>query len=250
MQCEYQTKDELIAELERLKTINEELRMEKSQIWDMVKVLITKISHEFKTPLNSIIGFTELLKYQINDVKQRDYIDTISMSSQFMLSLIRDILDVTRSQYKPLELSYSIFNVKNVIEDIIKCFNNENIKYTLINMNICADYTRFKQLVYNLISNALKFNRAGMKISIITYCDKDFFYFDITDSGKGIPKENYEKIFEFFTDVSNDKFRRQMSSGIGLSLCKSIAESHKGKIFVTSELNTGSTFTFKIPINM
>ena len=182
MQCEYQTKDELIAELERLKTINEELRMEKSQIWDMVKVLITKISHEFKTPLNSIIGFTELLKYQINDVKQRDYIDTISMSSQFMLSLIRDILDVTRSQYKPLELSYSIFNVKNVIEDIIKCFNNENIKYTLINMNICADYTRFKQLVYNLISNALKFNRAGMQISIITYCDKDFFYFDITDS--------------------------------------------------------------------
>ena len=154
MQCEYQTKDELIAELERLKTINEELRMEKSQIWDMVKVLITKISHEFKTPLNSIIGFTELLKYQINDIKQRDYIDTISMSSQFMLSLIRDILDVTRSQYKPLELSYSIFNVKNVIEDIIKCFNNENIKYTLINMNICADYTRFKQLVYNLISNA------------------------------------------------------------------------------------------------
>ena len=127
MQCEYQTKDELIAELERLKTINEELRMEKSQIWDMVKVLITKISHEFKTPLNSIIGFTELLKYQINDIKQRDYIDTISMSSQFMLSLIRDILDVTRSQYKPLELSYSIFNVKNVIEDIIKCFNNENI---------------------------------------------------------------------------------------------------------------------------
>ena len=117
-------------------------------------------------------------------------------------------------------------------------------------MNICADYTRFKQLVYNLISNALKFNRAGMQISIITYCDKDFFYFDITDSGKGIPKENYEKIFEFFADVSNDKFRRQMSSGIGLSLCKSIAESHKGKIFVTSELNTGSTFTFKIPINM
>ena len=114
MQCEYQTKDELIAELERLKTINEELRMEKSQIWDMVKVLITKISHEFKTPLNSIIGFTELLKYQINDIKQRDYIDTISMSSQFMLSLIRDILDVTRSQYKPLELSYSIFNVKRL----------------------------------------------------------------------------------------------------------------------------------------
>ena len=60
----------------------------------------------------------------------------------------------------------------------------------------------------------------------------------------------YEKIFEFFADVSSDKFRRQMSSGIGLSLCKSIAESHKGKIFVTSELNTGSTFTFKIPINM
>ena len=74
-----------------------------------------------------------------------------------------------------------------------------------------------------------------------------------TENGNGatdVYLENYEKIFEFFADVSNDKFRRQMSSGIGLSLCKSIAESHKGKIFVTSELNTGSTFTFKIPINM
>lgn len=249
MQCEYLTKEELIVELERLKTINKELRMEKSQIWDMVKVLITKISHEFKTPLNSIIGFTELLKYTNDNKKKRDYIDTISMSSQFMLSLIRDILDVTRSQYKPLELSYSIFNVKNVIEDIIKCFNNKNIKYTLINMNICADYTRFKQLVYNLISNALKFNRAGMKITILTYCEGDSFCFEITDCGKGISKDNYEKIFEFFTDISDDKFKRQMSSGIGLSLCKSIVNSHKGTIFVESEMNVGSTFTFKIPIN-
>jgi len=250
MYCDNLSREELVAELKRLENINSELRAEKSRVWDMVKILITKISHEFKTPLNSIIGFTELLKYKTADKKEQDYIDTISMSSRHMLSLIRDIIDITRAQYKPLELSYSFFNTKEVIEETIKCFNNENIHYTLINMDICADYTRFKQLVYNLISNALKFNRIGFPVGIITYMDENNFVFEITDNGEGIKEENYEKIFEFFAQTQSGRFKRQMSSGVGLSLCKSIVESHKGTISVISKPKAGSTFTFRIPSGM
>lgn len=242
------SREELLTELNRLQNINTKLETEKAQIWNMVKVLITKISHEFKTPLNSIIGFTELLKYKTKNTKELDYINTISTSSCYMLSLIKDIIDVTRAKYKPLELSYGIFNTREVIEEIIRCFNNENIYYTLININICADYTRFKQLVYNLTSNALKFNRAGYPIKILTYAENNFFYFEITDNGDGIEEENYDKIFEFFTSASNEPFKHTMSSGIGLSLCKSIAEAHFGSISVTSKLGIGSTFIFKLPL--
>ncbi|MCM1265441.1 MAG: HAMP domain-containing histidine kinase, partial [Candidatus Gastranaerophilales bacterium] len=173
----------------------------------------------------------------------------ISISSKHMLSLIQDILDVTRSQYKPLELSYSFFNTKEAIEEIIKSFNNENLHYTIINYNICADYTRFKQLVYNLISNAIKFNKKNMPINILTYTEADNFCFEITDNGEGILEENYNKIFDFFSQVSKDSLKRQMGYGIGLSLCKSIAESHNGNINVSSDIGKGSTFIFKLPID-
>lgn len=133
--------------------------------------------------------------------------------------------------------------------------------HILVHENLCS--TAYHELGHalnangNILTKGLQKARcltpAGMSIVAPLVLAVGLFHnVDKTkpNSGKGIPKENYEKIFEFFADVSNDKFRRQMSSGIGLSLCKSIAESHKGKIFVTSELNTGSTFTFKIPINM
>lgn len=248
MKCDNLSRVELIEEIRRLENINSELRTNESKIWDMVKILITKISHEFKTPLNSIIGFTELLRYKSSDLKDSEYIKNISVSSEHMLALIQDILDVTRSQYKPLELSYSFFNTKDVIENIIKCFNNKEINYTLINYSIYADYTRFKQLVYNLISNAVKFNKANMPIDIFTYVEQNKFCFEIKDRGEGISEDNYSKIFDFFSQVSKDGFKRQLGSGIGLSLCKSIAESHKGKIEVKSEIGKGSTFIFRLPV--
>lgn len=240
---------ELIEEIHRLEDINSELRTNESKIWDMVRILISKISHEFKTPLNSIIGFTELLRYKSKDFKDSEFINNILISSQHMLSLIQDILDVTRSQYKHLELSYSYFNAKEAIEDIIISFNNNNLQYTLINYEICADFTRFKQLVYNLISNAIKFNKPNMPINIITYIENNKFCFEITDNGEGIAENNYTKIFDFFSQVTKDNHKRQMGSGIGLSLCKSITESHNGNINVISKVGKGSTFTFKIPID-
>ena len=237
-------------EISELRKLNDTLVAEKTEIRDMANMLITKISHEFKTPLNSIIGFTELLKYKIKDETLLDYINTISINSQHMQELIRNIIDITSAQYNKLKLSYSIFNTKDAITNIINSFAAHNILFTLINQQICADYIRFKQLVYNLISNALKFNNPNKPINIITYIDNDYFCFEISDAGKGIKKEHQNKIFELFVHSADEKFTRQLSSGIGLSLCKAIADAHDGSISVISEYNRGSTFVFRLPLNL
>lgn len=239
--------EKLALEVEELRAENSLLKKEQAEIWDTVKIMLAKISHEFKTPLNSILGFSELMTYRTKDEKLLSYSDNISSSSNHLLSLVQNIIDVTCTKYKPLEISYSLFQSGDTIEEVIQSFDTNNIRYTLINITLCADYMRFKQLVYNLISNALKYSN-NKPVDIITYVEDDFFGFDITDYGDGISPEDNEKIFEFFTQVSDDKNKRNLGSGIGLALCKIIAEAHGGEICVCSERNKGATFTFKIPI--
>lgn len=236
------------AELERLLNENKQLKLEQEHILEKVKLLIAKVSHEFKTPLNSILGFTELISHSSDDAKIKEYTNIILTSSEHMLELIQNIIDVIRAKYKPIELSYSIFDAKEIIEEIIKTFKSNEIKYTLIDKMICADYMRFKQLIYNLISNAVKFNNSECKkIQIITYMENSNFCFEIADNGDGIDKENIDKIFDFFEQSTNEQVKRNLGYGIGLSLCKTIVDAHKGNITVTSNLGEGSTFIFKIP---
>ena len=164
-----------------------------------------------------------------------------------MLELIQDLLDLTRSQYKPLELNYETFNAKDIIIEILNSYPNAEFKYTLLDINIEADLKRFKQLIYNLTSNAVKFNNINRNIKIITYIDNGF-NFEITDSGDGIDESNYNVIFEFFAQANQDVVKRQMGSGIGLALCKSIVEAHHGSIGVESKKGIGSTFKFCLPL--
>ncbi len=230
---------------ETIKYVNKYLEEEEKQ--DTLRIVLLKLSHEFKTPLNAIIGFSDLLKLQKNNPEDYKYLNNISNASKHLLSLIQDLLDVTRSQYKPLELSKTYFNTKDVIQNIISGFHNKNINYTLSDITIYADQTRFKQVIYNLVTNAVKFNSADGQITILTYLDKHFI-FEISDCGEGIKDEDKEIIFDFFTQASNDLKKRQFGCGIGLSLCKSIVEAHGGEINVSSQVNIGSTFRFSIPL--
>ena len=198
---------------------------------------LASISHEFKTPLNSI-----------------KYIDNISKSAKFLLSLIQDVLDLARSQANPMELKYEYFRPKEVIKDIIWGFDevrkekNIEFSYTLSDIIIYADLKRFKQLIYNLISNALKFNKINGKITIVTYLnEKREFVFEIKDTGDGISKKDCSKIFNFFTQVNRNQLKRQQGSGVGLALCKTIAQAHGGDLNFKSRLSYGSTFWFSIP---
>ncbi len=215
---------------------------------------LASISHEYKTPLNSIIGFSDMLKTELVGTNNYKYVDNISKSSKFLLSLIQDILDMARSEFKPMELKYETFRPMEVIKDIIYSFDevikekNINFSYTMMDVELTADLKRFKQLIYNLISNALKFNKPDGKIVVVTYVDENKnYFFEIKDSGDGIRKKDYEKIFNFFSQVNRDKLKRQQGSGVGLALCKVIANAHHGDIGFKSRLNVGSTFWFSIP---
>lgn len=212
------------------------------------------ISHEFKTPLNSIIGFAEIIKSKNIDDENLKYIKNILQSSKYLLMLIKDILDVSKSQYKTLELNYAIFSPKDEIvqvmhtlEEMIK-ERNINLNYTLTDIKISADLKRFKQLIYNLLSNAIKFNKQNGKISIFTYIKDDKFFFEVTDTGDGISKRNYDKIFGFFSQVNRSQLKRQLGSGVGLAICKMITDAHKGEINFKSTIKKGSSFWFSLPI--
>lgn len=244
------SKEELLEKLKlseqaKIKYVNKYLEQEEK--WNILRLLLAKISHEFKTPLNSIIGFSDLLLARLDNEKELEFVNNISISSRHMLDLIQDLLDLTRSQYKPLELNYEFFSAKDVILDIIRSYPNVCFDYTLLDVDIEADIKRFRQLIYNLTSNAVKFNSSNGHIKIITYIE-DGFNFEITDSGDGIDESSYGIIFEFFSQTNKDVVKRQMGSGIGLALCKSIVEAHNGSISVESKLGYGSTFKFCLPL--
>lgn len=213
------------------------------------------ISHEFKTPLNAIIGFSEILKIKTSDGDDSRYIGNILQSSKHLLTLIEDVLDVSKSQYKSLELKYKLFNPQDEIIPVINTFEkmiNEkgiDLNYTLCDIKISADVKRFRQLIFNLLSNAIKFNKQNGKIDIFTYVKDDKFFFEISDTGDGISKKDYEKIFDFFSQVNNSQLKRQLGSGVGLALCKMIVEAHKGEIFFKSKVKKGSSFWFYLPMN-
>lgn len=212
------------------------------------------ISHEFKTPLNSIIGFSEILKSKKLNNEAYKYIDNISQSSKHLLALIEDILDVSKSQIKNLELNYSVFKTNQVIKQIITALEescrekNIKINYTLVDIKICADIKRFRQIIYNLVSNAIKFNKKNGEVHILSYTKDNLFFVDISDTGDGIRKQDYGKIFDFFSQVNRSQLKRQLGSGIGLALCKKIIDAHKGNIYFESRIKKGSRFWFCLPI--
>lgn len=215
---------------------------------------LASISHEFKTPLNSIIGFSDIMQARNTNPDLEKYIKNISNSSKFLLGLILDVLDLSRSQSRKMELQYETFSPKRVILEILDSLENQikekniEVRYTLMELQISADLRRFRQLILNLVSNAVKFNKMNGKITIVSYRnEKGEFVFEIKDTGDGISKKDYAKIFKFFSQVNQDQLKRQQGSGVGLFLCKTIVDAHKGHIDFKSRLNYGSTFWFTLP---
>lgn len=213
------------------------------------------ISHEFKTPLNSIMGFSDILQQRTQNPQDEKFLRNISQSSMYLMELIQSILDYSHSEYKPIDLKIERVRPKQIIEAILENFEeirkekNITFNYTLGDIIINADLTRIKQVIYNLISNAIKFSKDNSIISIVTYVsDKQEFIFEIQDKGDGINRKDIGKIFNFFSQVDHNRIEHKQGSGIGLALCKKILHAHGGDIFVKSKPHFGSTFWFSIPI--
>jgi CheY-like chemotaxis protein/anti-sigma regulatory factor (Ser/Thr protein kinase) len=221
------------------------------------------MSHELRTPLNAIIGFSEVLADklfgELND-RQFKYSNNILNSGRHLLQLINDILDLAKVESGHAELICSIFNVGKVLNEaqaIVKTLANK--KGITLEFHVPADLpllyadeAKFKQILFNLISNAIKFTPDGGNVSVTAALATpgECIRISVADTGIGIKPQDHERVFREFEQVDSSYGRQQQGTGLGLALTKQLVEMHGGKINVESEgiEGHGSIFTFVIPI--
>lgn len=221
---------------------------------------LATMSHEIRTPMNGIIGLTHLLNETQMSPVQKEYTDTISRSAQSLLSLINDILDHSKIEAGKVEIVKKNFDLHFLMRDILDSFrymsHEKNLELHLeINKNIethfIADANRIKQIVMNLVGNAIKFTTNG-KITLKLELQKDYadsatIKFSVTDTGPGMSDIELERLFQrFFQTKTGIQFG---GTGLGLNICKQLVDLMKGEIGVESQLGNGSTFWFILPLD-
>jgi signal transduction histidine kinase len=219
---------------------------------------LANMSHELRTPLNAIIGFSEVLSErmfgELNE-KQADYIGDILQSGRHLLSLINDILDLSKIEAGRMELELSDFDLPGTVENALTLVRERAFRrgITLERTvderlgTIRADERKVKQVLVNLLSNAVKFTPEGGKIDVRVAMNDREAAISVTDNGVGITPEDQEKVFEEFRQVGTVS-RKVEGTGLGLAISRKFVELHGGKIWVTSQVGTGSTFAFTLPL--
>ncbi|MGB9929573.1 MAG: CHASE4 domain-containing protein [Methanosarcina sp.] len=220
---------------------------------------LANMSHELRTPLNSIIGFADLLHekaYGELSEKQLKSVGNISKSGKHLLSLINDILDLSKIEAGKLVLDYKEFELGtkfNMIQSLLSPIaNSKNIKieFDLEKglTTICADEARFAQIMYNLVDNAIKFSHENGLVRIEARKKGDLIEITVNDNGIGIKTEDQNKLFKPFSQVDSFSSKQFQGTGLGLSLVKQIVHLHGGYVWFRSKYGEGSTFAFTIPI--
>jgi signal transduction histidine kinase len=248
---------ERTAELERA---NKKLTAlyEKARESDRLKSdFLANMSHELRTPLNSVLGFSKLLLRgfdgTLNERQQTD-VNAILNSGTHLLGLINDILDLSKIESGRMELKMDRFALHEVIEDV-RTTGEVLLKGKPIEMlteldpallEVYGDRVRLRQVLLNLISNAIKFTARG-QITITTKSGADEYYVAVADTGVGIPADKVEEAFERFRQLDSSPSRMQGGSGLGLTISKKFVEMHGGRIWVTSAEGVGSTFHIALP---
>ncbi len=220
---------------------------------------LANMSHELRTPLNAIIGFSEvLLERMFGDVneKQTEYLQDILSSGQHLLSLINDILDLSKIEAGRMELALAPFHLPQALENAVTLVKERAARHGITLKldvdprlgDLVGDERKIKQVLLNLLSNAVKFTPEGGRISLKAVRADGAVEIAVSDTGIGIALEDQAAIFEEFRQVGSDYARKQEGTGLGLTLTKKFVEMHGGRIWVESEVGRGSTFTFTLPI--
>lgn len=224
---------------------------------------VANMSHEIRTPLNSIIGFAEQLDDAKNEEEKHKHAAAIQKSSKHLLTLVNDILDFSKISIGKITLEKIPFSIKEIIDDMAEIFTplatkkglqlHTTFDNEISNLVLEGDSHRIKQILLNLISNAVKFTEQGAIEIIITHLSLDGKKIElqvtVKDTGIGIHENSLKKIFNSFDQADNSITRKFGGTGLGLSICKQLAEIQGGEITVSSRLGIGSEFTFKVPLN-
>lgn len=219
---------------------------------------LANISHELRTPLNAIIGFSDVLGSEIfgnlND-KQKEYITDINSSGVHLLGMINEILELSRIESKALTINKKTFNAKDAVSEVVNMISSLLHKKQIgIKLKIdeklllSADYQKFQQILFNLVSNAIKFSHIKSEILITVEKKAKNIVLKVKDSGVGIDKKYQGKIFGKFVQLNNIYTKNESSTGLGLTITKELVELHGGKIYIESEIKKGSTFIVELPL--
>jgi len=219
---------------------------------------LANMSHELRTPLNAIIGFSEVLTermfVELNE-KQEEYLKDINASGTHLLSLINDFLDLSKIEAGRMELDLTDFDLPTALDNALTLVRERAARrgITLEKSvderlgQIRADERKIRQVALNVPSNAVKFTPEGGRIEVRAVPVDGSVEVSVSDTGVGIAPEDQEAVFEEFRQVGTSA-AKQEGTGLGLALCRKFVELHGGRIWVTSQVGVGSTFTFTIPV--
>lgn len=221
---------------------------------------IANMSHELRTPLNSIIGFSELLKKKIRgelNKKQERYVENVLNSSKFLLNLINDILDISKVEAGKIELIIERVSVPVVISETLTLLKERAAQNKVALVKeldpeldfIEADKQRMKQILFNLLNNAIKFSKTeGGTVKVISKKEGGTAVISVSDTGIGVREEDLGKLFREFEQINPEITRKYGGTGLGLAISKKLTELHGGTMMVESRYGEGTTFTFTLPI--
>jgi len=220
---------------------------------------LANMSHELRTPLNSIIGFSEVLHDQTFgplNPKQTRYVDNVLTAGQHLLSLINDILDLSKVEAGKMTVEARSFAVRPMLDNVVILVKERALKRRLTlsleapaDLTVSADERMLKQILFNLLSNAVKFTEPGGRIAVTAERAGDDLYVSVADTGIGIKPEDQARPFTEFVQLDSGYDRMHQGTGLGLALTRKFVELHGGRIWVESEgEGKGSTFRFTLPL--
>lgn len=214
-------------------------------------------AHDLRNPIGTIQMYTEVLRSQLSmmeQAKRDEYLSRILSSSAFSLRLLNDLLDISKIESGQMDIEYKSIDVQNFVEGIVEkngmIARKKDIDVQIGEMKafqLNCDQNKMEQVLNNLLSNAIKYSEKGTQVSVHAKEIGKEIQFSVSDQGQGIPKDEIDKLFKEFGLTSVQSTAGEKSTGLGLSICKKIVESHGGKIWVDSEVGQGSEFIFTIP---
>jgi two-component system CheB/CheR fusion protein len=221
---------------------------------------LANMSHELRTPLNSIIGFSEILQagtFGALNEKQKSYVNYVLTSGRHLLLLVNDVLDLAKAEAGKMELVFSVFSIKDKLEEAFVLFKQQVVEKKIeLSLeipkdisNVEADERRFKEMIFNLLANAIKFTPEGGKVGVRVFGHPEEIEFEVWDTGVGIAPENMSKMFNVFMRIEPSFSKATEGTGLGLSYTKKLVELHGGRIWIKSDgLGKGAQVSFVLPI--